>query len=264
MKQKKTKAGSAARQLQWPAPEKLALAGLNYAPYNPRHMPPEKMRALKASLRKHGVVLNLVVQKKSEAHGENVIIGGHQRVLAVRELASELGLPPVEEGWGTVLDVDDATAKQLNVALNNIEGEFDPHRLGEVFRDILPAMTVDDVLATGFRQESLEELIKLAAPVDEQAEELERQAAELGLTDFAKSITLSVEFDTVEDRDAAKELLKEAAAARGAKAGKVVLELVRASSAAGSLNGKPEASAPARAKKDAKKASAKKAKKTAA
>ena len=34
------------------------------------------MRQLKASLVKHGMVLNLVVQRRSEAHGESVLIGG--------------------------------------------------------------------------------------------------------------------------------------------------------------------------------------------
>ena len=61
----------------------LRLSDVNMAVYNPRVMPPEKMRALRASLVKHGFVLNLVVQKRGM-----VLIGGHQRVRAMRELCS--------------------------------------------------------------------------------------------------------------------------------------------------------------------------------
>ena len=114
------------------------------------------MRALKASLVKHGLVLNLVVQKQGL-----VLIGGHQRVTAMREVCAERGVEMPAQAWATVLDVDDATAKQLNVGLNNIEGEFDHYKLGLMFAEMLPSMTTDDVLATGFEQENIEQMIAL-------------------------------------------------------------------------------------------------------
>ena len=58
----------------------------------------------------------------------------------LRELAADNGWDEPIELPATVLDVDDATAKQLNVTLNNVEGEFDPYKLGELFADIFPAI----------------------------------------------------------------------------------------------------------------------------
>jgi ParB-like chromosome segregation protein Spo0J len=212
-----------------PEQTKLKLSDVNMAVYNPRVMPPEKMAALKASLLKHGFVLNLVVQKRG-----TVLIGGHQRVTAMREICAERGWPEPDELPSTVLDVDDATAKQLNIALNNVEGEFDPYKLGEIFADIFPKMTGDDVLATGFAQENIAELIALVAPVDDAAALLEEQAGEL--TGFASSVTLTVEFETVEQRDQAKELLK-AAAGKGGKPGTFLLRAMRAAKASGRHDG---------------------------
>lgn len=216
-------------------PRKVKLADINFAEYNPRTMPPAKMRSLKASLVKHGVVLNLVLQLRSDAGVPNVLIGGHQRTTAVRELCEERGWPPVDEAWCTVLDVRDAEAKQLNVALNNTEGEFDPYKLGELFKEIHPEMTSDDVLATGFSDEEVRQAIALTAG-DADLEVVgaaEREAARL--PGFGSSVTLSVEFGTVADRDAAKAMLRGAVDARGGKPGTVVLAALRAARAAGKL-----------------------------
>lgn len=211
------KGAPAPEGLLQPDPVKVRLADVKFAPYNPRVMPPEKMRSLKASLLKHGMVLNLVVQKEGM-----VIIGGHQRVTAARELCKERGWAPPEWAWAAVLDVDDATAKQLNVSLNNIEGEFDHFKLGALFQDILPSMTTEDVVATGFEADNLAELVRLAGESDDIATGLEEEAE--GLSGFAKSVTLTVEFDTVEQRDAAKQLLSDAAKEAGRKAGALLLE----------------------------------------
>lgn len=217
---KKDKATPAHEPLKMPAPELLDVASINFAPYNPRVMPPEKMRALKASLVKHGLVLNLVVQKQGL-----VLIGGHQRVTAMREVCAERGVEMPAQAWATVLDVDDATAKQLNVGLNNIEGEFDHYKLGLMFAEMLPSMTTDDVLATGFEQENIEQMIALTSDTDAAAARLEAEAE--GLGGFARSVTLTVDFETVEQRDRAKEVLREAAERTGKKAGAVLLDALK-------------------------------------
>ena len=211
-------------------PRRMALSELNMAPYNPRTMPPDKMRALKASLLKHGMVLNLVVQKRSAEYGmDNVLIGGHQRVAAMREICAERGWPEPREVPAMLLDVGDADAKQLNVALNNIEGEFDPYKLGAIFNDVFPDMTTDDVLATGFLNEQIEEMRRLVLPPEEQVVELE---GELGsMPEFGRSITLSIEFEDVKRRDMTKALLKRLAEERRRKPGAIVQEALAAWSA---------------------------------
>lgn len=212
--------------LKVPAQELLPLADVNMAAYNPRVMPAEKMRALKASMVKHGMVLNLVVQRRGM-----VLIGGHQRVTAMRELCHERGWALPEKVPAAVLDVGDPEAKLLNVALNNIDGDFDPYKLGELFASISPTATMDDFASTGFLPDQVEELMKLVKPIDEQIAELEAGVGEIA--GFAKSITLSVEFESTDARDAAKASLLTAAKAQGRKAGMVLLDALRAQDALG-------------------------------
>ncbi len=196
-----------------PAPELVDISTLNFAAYNPRTMPPHMMAALKASLLEHGLVLNLVAQRKGM-----VLIGGHQRVRALRELCAERGLPETKQAWTTVLDVSDRQARRLNVALNRIEGEFDEFRLGELLAGLEAPV---DLAGLGFSEAEAAELIALARPPDELAAELEASIGDLDA--FARSVTLTVEFETVEDRDRAKALLSVAAKKLGKKAGTALL-----------------------------------------
>lgn len=216
--------------LSFPAPTEVELAGLKPAPYNPRYMPRSQMDALKASLEKHGMVLNLVVQLASAAHGPMVIIGGHQRLIALEELCRSRGEPMPARAWAVVLDVADGEAKQLNIALNRISGEFDSYKLGEIFGDVYPTMLPEDVAATGFSGEEIGQLLRLIAAPDEAALVLEREAEQM-IGQFAKSVTLTVEFDTVEQRDQAKEKLVARAKADGKKPGAVIIEMLLAGAA---------------------------------
>jgi ParB-like chromosome segregation protein Spo0J len=215
-------------------PVQVELKGLQFAPYNPRTISKEVMAALKASLLKHGMVLSLVVQRRSEKYGDNILIGGHQRVRGMREICAERSWEEPSSVPAVVLDVSDAEAKQLNVSLNNIEGDFDPYKLGEMFRDIRQDMTLDDVLATGFAPVEIDGMIDLLKPPDEAALSLEQGMGDL--TGFGASITLSVEFGTVEARDEAKAILKGASSGSGQKAGDVMLTAIKASNSVGKLS----------------------------
>ncbi len=217
--------------LSVPTPEQVKLADLQFAPYNPRTISKGTMDSLKASMVKHGMVLTLVVQRTSEQYGESILIGGHQRVRAMRELCAERGWPVPVTVPAVVLDVQDPEAKQLNVSLNNIEADFDPHKLGEMFRDIRPTMTMDDVLASGFEPVEIDGMIELLTVPPEAG----KSEGGEELSGFGASITLSIEFSTVEARDEAKALLK-AATANGDKAGDLVLGTIKAASLVGKLS----------------------------
>ncbi len=195
-------------------PMKMRIADLNLAAYNPRKISREKMASLKASIYKYGLVLTLVVQLK-----ENVVIGGHQRLRAMQELCEEHGWKMPEHCFAQVMDVDDATAKQLNITLNNVEGEFDPFKLGVLVAEILPDMKQDDILATGFTHEHLQELVQLSS--DEDA------PGGGDVRTFGKSLTLSCSFDKVEDRDRAKKLLDAIVARTGEKSGAIIMRALR-------------------------------------
>ena len=64
------------------------VSDLNPSAYNPRKITPEKFEALKESIRVDGFLEPIVVQKK----GLN-IIGGHQRVKAIKEICVEENEP---------------------------------------------------------------------------------------------------------------------------------------------------------------------------
>lgn len=186
-------------------PEKVPLSELSFAEYNPRIMPDDEMVALKASMVEHGVVLNLVVQRKADDGTPMVLIGGHQRVRAARELCEERGWPEPSHAWAVVLDVDDCTAKRLNVSLNKISGLFDDFKLGEMFAG-MPDLTDAEVLAVGFTREEMEQLSAVVADPLEQADALEGSVTDL--SSLPQIPTLSVVFGSAEDRDSAKEALR--------------------------------------------------------
>lgn len=184
-------------------PDKLAVAT-----YNPRRISRRAMSALKASITAHGFVEPVVVQRTGM-----VLIGGHQRVEALRQLCVEAGerLPKIP---AVVLDVDDRRARLLNVALNRIGGEFDDAALSALLSG-LGALDDAEVLASGLSARDIATLLAPAATEDVQP-----------TTAFARSVTLTVRFDTVEERDAAKALLDERAQRAGKKPGVVLRELL--------------------------------------
>jgi len=140
-------------------PTRVAFADLNFAAYNPRKPLTEAQRAeLEASLREFGLVLNLVVQKQSDGGEPMVLIGGHKRVEVARSICLKEGWPEPVDGWAVVVDVDDRTAKRMNVALNKIDADWDLGKLANLMLDI-GDQDDGELLATGFTSAELETLI---------------------------------------------------------------------------------------------------------
>src|SRR5689334_8862156 len=138
---------------------------LALAPYNPNQMTAAEREALRASILKHGFVENLVVQKWSKKYKLGlVLIGGHQRLTTFQALCVELEVEMPPELPCVVLDVDDVTAMQLNIALNKIKGDPDPAKLGAIFAQIMPDMSANDVVASGFGEAEIRALIRATQP----------------------------------------------------------------------------------------------------
>jgi len=210
-------------------PEMLLLSKLRPAPYNPRVMPESMMRSLVASLKEHGMVLNLVVQKRSAEHGPMVIIGGHQRLAAMHRLCEETGQPLPERVPAVVMDLDDARAKRLNVALNRVEGEFVDDLLAKVLADA-GGFDEEQAIAMGFASgEELQALIQSAEPpaLDVSADALEAEVAALLQSVGASGVSLLIEFDDGPGRDEARDWLKARAKAEKKRAGNVLLDLIK-------------------------------------
>jgi ParB-like nuclease domain len=197
---------------------RVRAAELNPVAYNPRKISPEKFEALKESIRHNGFLEPLVVQKKGLR-----IIGGHQRLKAVREICVEESAA-VPDLPCIVIDLGDKEAKRLNLKLNKIQGEFEARLLGELFVDLcedddkkstlLPA---SDFGLLGFEAEEAASFIRLVEP---DLVPLLPSTDEAG--GFGRSITLSVEFDSVVLRDKVKKLLNENAKTAKRKTGELV------------------------------------------
>lgn len=206
-------------------PIQVQVASINRAPYNPRTISKADMDALKASILKYGLILNFVVQKNGM-----VMLGGHQRLTACEEICKERGWKMPETCWAVIMDVDDRTAKQVNIMLNKIGGDFDPYKLGMIFNEIYPYMTPDDVLATGFATEEIVELRDLAIPPTRSDDAINPEG-DIGA--FAKSVTLSVAFDTIEQRDQVKDRLAQVSKDQGMKPGALIARMLSMTSAMG-------------------------------
>ncbi len=124
------------------------LADIKPAPYNPRVELTEKDRefkALSASIEQHGLVQPLIVNIR-----DGYLIGGHQR-LNVLKAAGET------ETEAVVVDLDEAHAKALCLALNKLDGEWDYGILYDIMNELRDAGA--DTLSTGFTDREIDDLI---------------------------------------------------------------------------------------------------------
>lgn len=128
------------------------IASLKLDGANPREITPRALAALVASIRRFGMVVPVVLNRRT-----GLVVGGHQRIAALLQLG--LTEVPVFEG-----DWSPADARVLNVMLNAREAQGD-------FTD--PAAYLDDCLTglslTDFRELGLEDMLAGAAPKGKRA-----------------------------------------------------------------------------------------------
>lgn len=127
----------------------VSAAALVLADYNPRTITPQVLASLRAGIREFGLVQPIVARRV-----DKLVVGGHQRLAAVLANAEEDGVGDVQVPvvW---VDLTDAKAKALNLALNKISGDWDFEKL---------AILVDDLVLeeltplTGFELSELEDI----------------------------------------------------------------------------------------------------------
>jgi len=131
--------------------------------YNPRIWSKEAIIQLKESLKRYGLVDPLIVN--SAPNRRNIVIGGHFRLYA----AKELGINTVPVVYLNIPDIE--RERELNIRLNRNLGEFDWNLLSKFNEDFL-----SDV---GFSSEELDEIFKM----DETPEEfdLAKELAKLNI-----------------------------------------------------------------------------------
>jgi len=126
-------------------------SSLRASAYNPRQWDKEAMDQLKVSIRRFGFVDPVIAN--SAKGREGIVIGGHMRLVA----AKELGIKEVPVVYVNIPDIK--REKELNVRLNRNTGEFDFEKLAAEFNESFLA----DI---GFTSEEIDRIF----PVDETPE----------------------------------------------------------------------------------------------
>ena len=129
---------------------------INNAPYNPRKIGDKEQKALRKSLKTHGLVETLVWNKRT-----GNLVGGHQRLSQLDVLEGK----PDYELTVAMVDLSEKQEKELNIALNNpsMQGEYD----FEILKDLLGSIDIEN---TGFTEYDLS-VIGVDNDVDNMEEE---------------------------------------------------------------------------------------------
>ncbi len=147
--------------------QKMKIEKLKPAKYNPRKdLKPEdeEYQKIKRSIEEFGFVSPLVVNK------DMTVIGGHQRL----KVLIEMGYKQVE---CIIVDLDKTKEKALNVALNQIRGEWDTEKLEAIIQELLQEDF--DVSVTGFNSEEIDNLLNDYAETEEDEFDVEKALNEI-------------------------------------------------------------------------------------
>ena len=148
--------------------ETRPLGVLRLAEYNPRVMAPEMMDRLMTSIRQYGFMEPVVIRPE-----DNLVIGGHQRVEALRRILLSNGVTAAGVAEAIIpvavlpRGVSDVAAKAANVALNRVTGQWSTQKLNEVLSEVYEAATAGllDFTSTGFVPADLDDLAKQLATI---------------------------------------------------------------------------------------------------
>lgn len=117
--------------------EKIQLNKIKPSPYNPRTIDHKELRKLKNSMDEFGIIDPIIINLNNMN-----IVGGHQRYTVLqRDGVKELNMIRIGNiGWAfqdTNLNIpDEDTEKMVNIALNNIKGDWDESQLTQILADL--------------------------------------------------------------------------------------------------------------------------------
>lgn len=124
--------------------ERKKIREMDRAAYNPRIdlIPGDaEYENLRRSITTYGMIIPVIWNKRT-----NRVVGGHQR-LTVLENEGETEVDV------SVVDLDETQERQLNVALNKVEGGWDEEKLAELLMEL-----GEDATLTGFTQQEIDSL----------------------------------------------------------------------------------------------------------
>lgn len=147
--------------------EKIKIDKLKSAKYNPRKdLKPEdeEYQKIKKSIIKFGYVDPVIVNK------DLTVIGGHQRI----KVLNELGYKEIE---CNIVDLNKKEEKALNIALNNIMGEWDNNKLEKLIEELKEDDF--DLSVTGFTNDEIEKMIEAENKIKDDKFELKNALKEI-------------------------------------------------------------------------------------
>ncbi len=165
-------------------------SAIHLASYNPREITEESKKALKRIIKKYGLVGGIVVNRRTGL----TVVSGHQRITVMDEL-QKYDRKTRENDYKLrvdVVDVDEKTEKELNIAMNNpnAQGTWNRDKLAEMMPDIdykdvglteadLSLLGLDYMFQTKEETSLADSLADLMQPVEEEhQEELAAKQAE--------------------------------------------------------------------------------------
>ena len=134
--------------------ETVELDKLKEAAYNPRvKLEPgmDEYEKLRKSIEMFGDVEPIVWNQRT-----GNVVGGHQRLQVLRDLGKK-------EATVSVVDMDEAAEKRLNIALNKARGDWD----GEKLEELLQEMDPDALEVSGFGADEVAILLENNDGVDD-------------------------------------------------------------------------------------------------
>jgi len=127
--------------------QQVPIDDLRPDPANPRRISDAQLEALTKSLKEFGFVQPVLARRE-----DKTVIGGHQRLTAVRRL----GYKTVPVVW---LDISLEQARLLNLSLNKISGDWDNELLARLLADLAPVEGIDLSLS-GFGEDEVKKLFR--------------------------------------------------------------------------------------------------------
>lgn len=167
----------------------ISRSAIHLAAYNPRTITEEGKKSLKRIIKRYGLVGGIVVNKRTGM----TVVSGHQRITVMDEL-QKYDRKTKENDYKLrvdLIDVDEKTEKELNIAMNNpnAQGTWDRDKLAEMIPDIdykdvglseadLSLLGMDFMFQTEEESELADSLGELMQEVNEEkeAEKAQRQA----------------------------------------------------------------------------------------
>lgn len=147
--------------------EKIKIEQLKPAKYNPRKNLTEKdpeYQKIKKSIIKFGYVAPIIVNK------DFTVIGGHQRL----KVLEELGYKEIE---CNVVNLNKKEEKALNIALNNINGEWDNEKLEELIKELKDDDF--DLSMIGFDDDEIERMLEDEINIKDDKFELDKELKQI-------------------------------------------------------------------------------------